>query len=231
MFIACYEERIKKEIVLFDRLYAYPRVPDISGTKVVILDSGAFALSKRNGKMDDKYLKDLAVHYKKYSTRDNVLCISADVFKSPSLSMSQFLKFNILFDNAVPVLQFATSNIDLFDVKKQIRFYAKNSNQKTICISNNKFDPIKQKKELSFIVETIINHGFDWIHVLGAGYSHNDVKDWHEIGVNSIDSISYYTDAQSGVEWISDSYRNKHSDDNFKTIALKNLRTANEILY
>ena len=35
----------------------------------------------------------------------------------------------------------------------------------------------------------------DWIHILGAGWSLQDIKDWQDVGYyDSMDSIAYYTE-------------------------------------
>ncbi len=40
-----------------------------------------------------------------------------------------------------------------------------------------------------------------WIHILGAGWSPEDISTWREIGPDSIDSIAYYAAAQNGEAW------------------------------
>ncbi|MCK4499885.1 hypothetical protein KAU11_05265, partial [Candidatus Babeliales bacterium] len=106
--------------------------------------------------------------------------------------------------------------------------YSKISKSKMICISNNKFNPIKQSNELLYIIERIkLNFADVWIHVLGAGYNHNNVKDWSELGIDSIDSISYYTDAQHKIAWKLDSYQTKSSTLSFEQLAIYNAEIAN----
>lgn len=214
----------------FNRLYSFPNIPVLDDHNRIILDSGAFGLSKSGRAMDDEYIASLASHYKQYAKQDNVFCIAPDVFKNPALSMRQYEHFRSAHNvNVVPVLQFHSKNIDLFSAKKQIHYYSQYS-RGMICISNNKFDPVKQKKELIYLVVEI-KKLFSLIHVLGAGYSHNNVKDWLRLGVNSIDSISYYTDAQAGIAWVRDSYKTEASSLTFKDLAIYNASVANEILY
>ncbi len=228
MFITASHKKL--DLSGFDRLYAFPTIPALDDNSKIILDSGAFALSKSGGEMDNAYMHRLAKHYEKYGSNKNVFCIAPDVFKNAYKSIRQFKIFTYKYPalKVAPVLQFKNTNIDLFDAKKQIDAYSLLSTSKMICISNNKFNPIKQADELRFIVSKIRRKSpFVWIHVLGAGYSHNNVKDWLTLGVNSIDSISYYTDAQHKLEWKLNSYQTKASDLCFSDLALQNARVAN----
>lgn len=228
MFITASNKKL--DLSKFNRLYAFPTIPDIDSEHKIILDSGAFGLSKSGGKMDRCYMDQLALHYKKYGRDKNVYCIAPDVFKSAHKSIRQFKEFAESHPEIIvaPVLQFQHTNIDLFNAKKQIDEYSRLSKSKMICISNNKFNPVKQAAELKYIVDKI-RLKFDgiWIHVLGAGYSHNNVNDWLSLGVNSIDSISYYTDAQRGLGWKLNSYQTEPSTLSFEQLALHNATVAN----
>lgn len=225
MFVCCYNKRLKRELLDFNRLYAYPNEPDIND-KMVILDSGAFHLSKSGKRMDDKYIDSLATHYKRFHQFKNVHCIAPDTFKNPFDSMRKYKEFKEKYPNIsiCPVIQSKSSNIDIFDIKKQIKFY---DDHEFICFSNNKFDPVKQKQELKYIRGLIPDK--TWVHVLGAGYSHNNVKDWVKLGYNSIDSVSYYTDAESKIKWVKNSYNTEPSVYEFKKTALFNAKIANYI--
>ena len=228
MFITASNKKL--DLSRFNRLYAFPTIPAIDQKYKIILDSGAFALSKSGGKMDTTYIASLAQHYKKYGKQLNVFCIAPDVFKNPHKSLVQYKDFIKLFPDIpiAPVLQFQHTNIDLFNAYKQVGEYSRLSKSKMICISNNKFNPVKQTEELRYLVKKIRSKFKDvWIHVLGAGYNHNNVKDWIALGVNSIDSISYYTDAQHGLGWKQDSYQTGPSDLSFKQLALHNAGVAN----
>lgn len=213
----------------FNRLYAFPVVPDLAGDNMVILDSGAFALSKSKKQMDADYIDALAAHYRKFLTRKNVYAVAPDVFKNPAQSLKQYRDFISRHDVLVaPVLQFPGSAIDLFNVKKQVQAYGGLSKSGLVCISNNKFCPLKQHKELSYITDLVRQaFGSVWVHVLGAGYSHNNVKDWLKTGVNSIDSISYYTDAQHKLRWLPHSYQHEASALPFAALAIENATVAN----
>ncbi len=223
------------DISSFNRLYAYPNIPLLDDSHRIILDSGAFGLSKSGGEMNGLYISKLAKHYKKYGNQANVFCIAPDVFKNSTQSIKQYEEFIGRHKEikVAPVIQFTSSHIDLFSIKKQIATYQKITNSRMFCISNNKFDAVKQFKELKFIVDEIKRkNGNILIHVLGAGYSHNNVKDWMKTGVDSIDSISYYTDAQAGLEWVMGSYKTNSSTLCFSDLAIKNAELANfEILH
>ncbi len=214
----------------FNRLYAYPAIPDLSGEEMVILDSGAFALSKSKKQMDAEYIDTLAQHYRQFLGRENVYAIAPDVFKNRIKSMRQYELFTEQYRDIpiCPVIQFSNSTIDLFNAKKQIDHYAAIKKSRLVCLSNNRFNPVSQSQSLRFIVDYIRKHfGNVWVHVLGAGYSYNNVQDWMKTGVNSVDSISYYTDAQHNLRWLPYSYGHESSNIPFSKLALINAQVAN----
>jgi len=228
MFICAAHKQL--DLTQLPRLYAYPTKPDLSGDKMIILDSGAFALSKSKKRMDAEYMQCLADHYRRYSTRENVYAIAPDVFKNPVKSLQQFRYFSAEYPDIdiAPVIQFNNRTIDLFNAKKQIDAYSQYSKSKLVCISNNKFKPLTQHNDLRRITDFIrARFGNVWVHVLGAGYSHNNVRDWLKTGVNSIDSISYYTDAQNKLAWLPHSYQHESSALPFTELAMHNAKLAN----
>jgi hypothetical protein len=231
MFILSANKLLNPELRDFNRLYAYPTIPDLDDEKTILLDSGAYMLSMQRRVMTLGYIDKLAAHYQHYAISDNIHCIAPDCFKNPVVSIRQYRHFVDNYSVPIaPVLQFVSSEIDLFNTKKQIDTYARLSKSRMICLSNNKFNPVKQSRELLHIVDNIRRKFSNThIHVLGAGYNHNNVKDWMKLGIDSMDSVSYYTDAQHRLAWRRNSYETQASDLSFKEIALHNARTANEI--
>lgn len=231
MFILSSNKRLEPELSRFDRLYAFPNTPNITAEHMIILDSGAFALSCKNKKMDEQYIQDLARHYKQYASHDNVYFVAPDVFKFPELSMRQFLYFKSICDiDIAPVVQFKNSTADLFSAKKQINFYKKHCKKlRLICISNHQFNISKQSTNIVKIVEMIKqSFGDIKIHVLGAGFSSLNVMDWIRTGITSMDSISYYSDASSKQRWVFGSSSVEPALGDFKKIALYNAKIAIE---
>lgn len=229
MFILSSNHKLEPELSTFDRLYAYPNIPIITKEHMIILDSGAFALSKKKKKMDDDYLKKLAQHYGWYAKHDNVYFVAPDVFKFPELSMKQFLSFKQICDiDVAPVIQFKNNSVDLFCAKKQIKFYRQYCNPRMVCISNHNFGINKERNNIKFVVEMIKEcFGDIKIHVLGAGFNSADVAKWASTGITSMDSISYYTDAPR-QKWIFGRGDVEPSDRPFKEVALHNAHVAVE---
>lgn len=230
MFILSSNAKLEPELSNYDRLYAYPNLPNITNDKMIILDSGAFGLSCSGKKMTDEYIKNLGEHYLKYM-QDNVFCIAPDVFKNPTLSIRQFEYFKTLYKdlNVSPVIQFTEPVADIFSAKKQIKVYSTLCNPKMICISNHKFNVIKQTSALQRICKMIRDaFGDIKIHALGAGFNYQDVSNWMKTGITSMDSISYYTDAKSKQEWVRGQSSITPSALNFKELALKNAQLAIE---
>ncbi|MFU8927569.1 hypothetical protein [Acinetobacter puyangensis] len=230
MFILSSNKKLEPELSNFDRLYAYPNLPNITPEHMIILDSGAFALSCKNQKMDDEYIQNLARHYEQYVQHENVYFVAPDVFKCPELSMRQFLYFKQICNvDAAPVIQFRSPVADLFDAKVQIKFYKEHApNLRLICISNHAFNIGAQATNIDRIVKMI---RYTWgmeikIHVLGAGFNSKNVADWVKTGVTSMDSVSYYSDAQVRQQWVFGQSYVVASSDNFKLLALKNAEIA-----
>lgn len=192
---AAYEDEIEK-IDGINRLYAYPAIPRFeNNSHVVILDSGAFGLSRSGGKMNMAYMKKLSAHYEKYH-RDNTLCIAPDEFLNPTQSMLNLIKWhkNRLYSNVTPVIQRMVKGvINIADMKNQAEFYREYSD--TVCVAcvgiygEDALD-IKLSGLLKYLKEDL---KYRWIHMLGAGYGLDDIRNWKKVGYfDSMDSRSYF---------------------------------------
>lgn len=186
----------EKEIAKIDgisRLFAYPAKPHFDNNgRIVILDSGAFGLSVAKKKMNLNYMKELSEHYNQYY-KNNVICIASDEFLNPSQSMRniQIWTKNNLFSDITAVLQADKKHIiNIDNLKMQIDFYLNFTNK--ICFSNNGLYG-KHAKSLEKAFYYAKNKGVKWIHILGAGWSLEDIKDWEKVKYfDSMDSIMYY---------------------------------------
>lgn len=229
MFILSSNHKLEPELSSFDRLYAYPNIPIITKEHMIILDSGAFALSKKKKKMDNDYMHKLAQHYSWYEKHDNVFFVAPDVFKFPELSMEQFLFFKgICKVDVAPVIQFKENFVDLFSARKQIKFYAQHCQPRMVCISNHAFDIGKEADNIKLLVSMLKEQFGDIkIHVLGAGFNSVDVAKWQSTGITSMDSISYYSDAPKH-QWQFGKATVEPSSKSFKEVALHNAKVAVE---
>lgn len=191
-----YEKEIS-QIKNINRLFAFPNIPTFDNKALVILDSGAFALSQSKKKITSKYMFELSEYYHKYSKQyNNILCIAPDVFKNPLASISNIKKWRYfnLYKNITPVLQNSQSLIiDKDELIYQIDFYA-SLGYKTLCYSIFGANAILHKQQ--HIEEVFLyakEKGIKHIHCLGAGWSLEDIKVWIEIkGWDTMDSIAYY---------------------------------------
>ncbi len=192
---SAHEKEIEK-IDGINRLYAYPAIPRFeNNSHVVILDSGAFGLSRSGGIMNLDYMKKLSEHYFKYS-RENTLCIAPDKYLDPVQSILNFRKWrkNNLYENVTPVIQRESKNIvDIDNMKMQAAFYREFAD--TICIGNSGMYgkdalDVKLSVLLKYMKEDL---KYRWIHILGAGYSLEDIQNWKNVGYfDSMDSRSYF---------------------------------------
>lgn len=212
------------------RLYAFPMKPDLPTAKeFIIIDSGAYGLSQQGKEIDAEHMFKLSNFYKKYgaSNKFPALAIAPDKFLDPHTTMNNY-KFWMKYINhpVVPVIQFPVfKKIDLLSALKQVDFYIENRNI-IMAISNPGLNG-KQGKSIAYLIEYMRKNGVEWIHNLGAGWNANDCKDWFDLGFNSIDSISYYTDADRGIEWKPFSYSTGKTNKTVKQIILNNYNLAN----
>jgi hypothetical protein len=205
-FVFPVNKKLRGKLYSYNRLYAFPSVPEFTQDKLIILDSGAFGLSKSGGKMDTDYMMRLNHYYAKYDN-DNIIHVAPDVFLDPGQTMNNFeywfdIKF---FDKIKPVIQFR-QKLKLDDsMYKQLLFYQnKNIKFDFLFISNPGmlaidfkilfFDDILQELKKEFK----ISH----IHILGAGWNEQDIREWSTFKyVDTIDSIAYYLAASKKVSW------------------------------
>jgi len=241
-FVACQSQSTRDLFNDKSRLYAYPSKPLLpTNNEFIIIDSGAYGLSQQGKEIDAEYMFKLSNFYKKYkaSNKFPVLAIAPDKFLDPVKSMSNY-KFWMQYIglSVVPVIQFTKNKkIDLMNALKQIDFYLnfKTDNQiypnpcKIFAISNPSLTA-KEAKSIKYIIDYMRKKGVEWIHNLGAGWNTNDCRDWFDIGFDSIDSISYYTDAERGIAWRPFSYQTNKTNKTVKELVLHNYKLANSCL-
>lgn len=178
------------------RLFAYPAVPLRQSCRMTILDSGAYGLSQGKRKMGKSYFLKLSEHYEKYST-EKTLCVAPDVVCDPQKTMRNFALWKKmgLFSRISPVVQPSGKHDLSIELHMyQIDHYVDLYGTKVIFLSNW----LPAKMAIGLGIQRVVDHarkrGVEYIHVLGAGWSMDDVLLWDTVrGVNSCDSIAYYT--------------------------------------
>ena len=178
------------------RLWAYPATPVQQKCRITILDSGAYGLFQSGRKMSRKYFRELSEHYRTYNSK-NTLCVAPDAVCDPMQTMYNFDRWHraSLFPHVCPVIQPDSKrslNFDLYQY--QVDYYVKAYHSKIIFLSNWLPAEIAIGLGIQRIVDYILARGVEYIHVLGAGWNLRDVLQWHTVrGINSCDSIAYYT--------------------------------------
>lgn len=190
------EDEISK-VKGISRLFAFPCKPHFENHgAVTILDSGAFAIhkSKNSYSMGKNYISRLNQHYQQYGSADNVICVAPDVLGDAQKTMRNFKDWmkNGYYPNISPVLQRDKQIPNMNLLKYQIEFYAETAQSKAILIPAGADG--KTAKAIGFpAVTEYCKKYFDWVHVLGAGWTLDDVKQWKTIdSVDSIDCTNYY---------------------------------------
>lgn len=203
IFVCPQSKNLGRAFAEFSRLYAYPRPPrpPASGG-IVILDSGAFGLSQRGRAIDAAYMRRLAKYYRAHEA-DNVYRIAPDEYLNPRQTMENWSWWQEhIGQEVVPVIQLPrVKHIDLYSVLKQVQFYAPYC-PRMVAISNPGLRAIESNdmRGAVQIVRQVL--GSIWLHNLGAGWDLADIKCWRDMNCfESIDSIAYYTAAQSGECW------------------------------
>lgn len=188
----------------FNRLYAYPVVPELPSNEnaFIILDSGAFGLSQQKREMNLNYMASLSKHYETYKSK-NVFCVAPDVFLNPIKTVGNLKKWvqNDFFADVNVVFQFQQKKrIDIESVRYMLDEYEAIPHSKDIAFFSNPglggADAQSFYCEIQAICELIRSYGYQWIHVLGAGWSVDCITKWATFvgnAIDSLDSIAYYT--------------------------------------
>jgi hypothetical protein len=184
------------------RLYAYPVEPEPPPADgFVLLDSGAYGLSRSGGRMTPRYLEQLAEHYRRHAG-PAVHCVAPDVYLDPAATLRQYSRFR--YSPVVPVVQMdRAGQLSPLLTAIQARRYPRS---RFVAFSN---PGLRSRGAHRAAWEACFNairaaHPGCHLHVLGAGWDEQDLRDWlHVDGWDSMDSIAYYTTAreQSGPGW------------------------------
>lgn len=180
---------LRGKLLSYKRLYAFPTIPE---DDPFILDSGAFALSKSDRRMDVAYLESLYQYYKKYQGWK----VAPDVYLNSRNTMRNFDKWMKTYSDCelFPVIQCQTKSLEWEIIRYQLDFYAdyfsylpvlffSNPGLKAFQYPNDFFQKIKNFNRLDIIK----------IHNLGAGFDISDIQGYMNLsGLDSVDSISYY---------------------------------------
>lgn len=137
----------------------------------------------------------LSAHYEKFA-KSNTLCIAPDEFLNPVQTMKNFRTWqrNNLFSKITPVLQRSVKKIvNIDELKMQAEYYREYSD--TVCVANAGMYGHEALLSRMDVLLRYIKKDLDyqWIHILGAGYSIEDIDNWKKVGnFDSLDSRAYF---------------------------------------
>lgn len=188
-------------------LVPYPRMlPTLADRQQLVLDSGAFGRSfhtpAHREPLDD-WFAHLAMWYR--ASSEVRWRVAPDVFGDPRATMQQYTLWHERYpDIAVaPVIQLWPRHpLDLFTIQQQAQVYGQQSH---IMLSNPARMTAARWGSTLTVACRVIRQSCGQschIHLLGAGWSLADIRLYRQVvGLSSIDSIAYYTAAQSGDRW------------------------------
>ena len=231
-FICPIPEWLRGELLEYNRLYAYPVIPeDIGISEFQILDSGGYSLMKQKRRMSYKYIENLAIHYSEYDHEKRYLA-APDVGGNMWETMKNFEYYITQYSNNVqPVLHYTSPYWDFSELKYQLDFYKERINDKKFIFSGKgraNVELMKKygaKHKINLIQKILKNH---WLHIFGIGWGVHDCRELAKFGKSfSIDTINYY----QAAEVLS---RNANEWDNYETDRVKaaiiNASKANNLL-
>ncbi|GEM_PF-6280337 len=186
-------------------------LPILAPEQQLVLDSGAFARSFQ--KPADRapvqeWMRDLAAWYREaraiYGERLR-WCVAPDVFGDPRATWQQWCMWQEASPDVpvAPVIQLWPGKpLDLYTIQQEAKRYGV---QPVVCLSNPaKITAARWGSALEAACSLIRDAcGQEcWIHLLGAGWSQEDVIGYARVpGLDSIDSITYYLAAERGERW------------------------------
>lgn len=100
-----------------------------------------------------------------------------------------------------PVIQMRRrEQIDLYAAIRQAQFYGR---QDVVFFANPFLSAAKAQRACVRELFSVLREHTQCrrLHVLGAGWSPEDIAGWRELGADSIDSIAWYTDAEASNVW------------------------------
>lgn len=202
--------RLRGRLDPFPRLYACPVEPEPPAAEdpLVILDSGAYGLSCRGRTLGPRDFPDLEWYYLKYggSDRRPIVAVAPDIYLDPDGTVRNHRAWVRQGRRPVaPVVQFRRAReVDMAAVADQANYY-RTGRPPFLFVSNPGLKGVNAIRAGFGLAVALLReriNSLEWIHVLGAGWDLEDIRAWSLIpGIDSIDSIAYYQEAQRGNVW------------------------------
>jgi hypothetical protein len=167
-----------------------------------ILDCGTWGLHARGQGYGGRHFEGLAEYYRQHEARWRV---APDEYLRPDRTLENWRAWLGRFPDVpvVPVVQYRREGRPSADeLLKQLEVYAAMA-PAAVFISNPGMKAGSWLDHLAWAVGEVKRAvPGAWVHVLGAGWDPVDVVLYRRVpGLDSIDSIAYYTDARDGIAW------------------------------
>lgn len=198
---------LKGKLPGLGRLFSRPTHPEpLGNSELCILDNGAWGMHKRGRSWDERSLRDLESYYLRHGAEDHSpwYGVMPDAYLDPDLTVKLF-EWWVQHTNKRlgPVIQFkGKKDLGMYVLAEQIRVY-REYKPSIVFISNPGLTGFESGDARFLGLVSVCREHFPgaWLHVLGAGWDLQDIALWSQSGIDSIDSIAYYTDAQDGRAW------------------------------
>lgn len=179
MFFAAMSKEWYGKMNDFNRLYAYPKLPEPNLGKKIIIDSGTYELYCNGKTHNHQTTKELAQFHQKCV--GDCVFVAPDVPRNARLSIKLFEFYKQQFEIDIkPCFHFSRGVFDLFEFKTQYENYSKMCDMDFVFINDkklkggNSLDVNYYKsivRQMRFFLGEKAN-----IHVFSAGKTHAQVK-------------------------------------------------------
>jgi hypothetical protein len=200
MFIAPVKQSDYGKLKEYNRLYSFPKLPEDTNGKIVIIDSGAYAFMNMGIEYSEKLVNKLLIHHNSFNNKDYIL-VAPDVPKNPVKTIKLFKYYKSISDNNIrPVFHFSKGSFDLLEFVKQHNFY-KDYISDYIFMSDKKMRSpnrldIDYAKSIVKIIRKYIGEKVR-IHFLSCGKHLEDIRQLSKIENISFDTTIYQFVAKS----------------------------------
>lgn len=220
IFFAAVTSRLRGHLLDFHRLYSYPKIPEPTFGKKVVLDSGAYGLLTQNRYFTKNMIYDLAEFHINIDNINEYIVVAPDHPGNPQKSISNFMLYKEICDvNIMPCFHFTNESFNVNEFLYQYNIYKKYCDFEFAFIAEKKatktscIDEKKVKAENAFMRKYLPEKCF--MHYFSSGKSLLGIKIMCSMPYVTLDTTGWQYDAMSKHVMLR-KYNIQHTDDYVK---------------